>query len=557
MMSFLKVNNFALIDKLELDLKSGFNVLTGETGAGKSIIIKAVQLLLGDRASSDIIRKGSESAEVNAIFDLSPTVKQLLIDNGLPHEDETLVVRRVITSGSSKNFINSVPVTLQVLKTIMTQVVSICGQHDNQILTSDEEQLKLVDDFSNSGSKLTELKEIFKQLKVNKQKTDELNKNLEIKEQRMDYLTFQLKEIKDVNPSISEEAELSAQEQKLLGSQDLLQLCQLADETFYGEEQSVISGLETLLKKLKSAVKFDSQLGDAQTKVESLIDDLEELGSFFSSYVKKNGLEDNDLDYVINRLESLKKLKRKYGGSVEGVLIKLEELQNEYDQLNNSEAELKLLETEKKGLLKEYYALSEELHKARVKTANQISLKVTQELQDLKMSGSEFKIEVNKLSALTAKGQDQIVFMIAPNKGEGLKPLAKIASGGELSRIMLALTKVITEKLPLSLYIFDEIDAGIGGETGLVVGQKLQDISRQNQTICITHLPQVAVWADGHFVISKGEINNRVTSKVEPLLKAQELTQEIARMLGGNMAKSESLSHAQAMIKLAHPSKKS
>ena len=556
MMSFLKVNNFALIDKLELDLKSGFNVLTGETGAGKSIIIKAVQLLLGERASSDIIRKGSESAEVNAIFDLSPTVKQLLIDNGLPHEDETLVVRRVISSGSSKNFINSVPVTLQILKTIMTQVVSICGQHDNQILTSDEEQLKLVDEFSSSASQLSELKEIFKKLRSNKQKTDELNKNLEIKEQRMDYLTFQLKEITDVNPSISEEAELSAQEQKLLGSQDLLQLCQLAEQTFYGEDQSVISALEALLKKIKSAVKFDDQLNETQEKIEELVNNLEELGSFFSSYIKKNGLEDNELDYVINRLESLKKLKRKYGGSIEGVLAKQEELQQEYDQLNNSEAELKLLESEKKSLLKEYYSISEVLNKARVKTATQISKKVTQELQDLKMSGSEFKIEVNKLSALTAKGQDQIVFMIAPNKGEGLKPLAKIASGGELSRIMLALTKVITEKLPLSLYIFDEIDAGIGGETGLVVGQKLQEISRQNQTVCITHLPQVAVWADGHFVISKGEINNRVTSKVEQLLKSQDLTQEIARMLGGNMAKAESLDHAQAMIKLAQTSKK-
>jgi DNA repair protein RecN (Recombination protein N) len=214
------------------------------------------------------------------------------------------------------------------------------------------------------------------------------------------------------------------------------------------------------------------------------------------------------------------------------------------------------LEAEKKTLLKTYYALSEEIHKIRVKTATKISQKVTTELQDLKMSGSEFKIEVQKLSTLTAKGQDQVVFMIAPNKGEGLKPLAKIASGGELSRIMLALTKVITEKLPLSLYIFDEIDAGIGGETGLVVGQKLQEISRQNQTICITHLPQVAVWAEGHFVISKGEINNRVTSKVEPLLNPQDLTAELARMLGGNMAKNESLSHAQAMIKLAHGTKK-
>lgn len=548
MLTYLKVSNFALIEKLEVDFSEGFNVLTGETGAGKSIIIKAVQLLLGDRASSEVIREGSKEAEIQACFNIKPNIVQLLKQADINIDENNLVVRRVISSNGSKNFINGSLVNLQNLKNIMTQVINICGQHEHQILVNPEEQLKLIDNFGDYQVELKELKECFNKIKNLKKQIDDLTIDAESKEDRIDYLTFQLKEIDEVDPQLDEEQELQDQEQKILGMKDLINVCNYAENCFYGEESSVISSLEGLASKIKQGLKHDSSLGVMQEKLENLLVELEEVGTFFSQYFKKNNLDSDNLDYVISRLESFKKLKRKYGGSIESVLLKKQEISTELNALKTADSTIANLEKEKKQYLLSYTKLADKINKERVKVANTIGEKVTQELQELKMLGSKFEVQVQPLSQLTSKGKDAIVFMIAPNKGEGLKPLEKIASGGELSRIMLALTKVVTERNSISLYIFDEIDAGIGGEAGLVVGKKLQQISSFQQTICITHLPQVAVFANQHLVISKSEINNRTTSQVSPLINKNQRINEIARMLGGNMAKDKALEHAEAML---------
>lgn len=433
----------------------------------------------------------------------------------------------------------------------MSQVVNICGQHEHQILANPEEQLKLIDNFGSYQDKLTELKDLFNKIKTIKKQVDELVMDADTKEQRIDYLTYQLKEITDVNPQLSEEEELQNQEQKIIGMKDLISLCNYAENCFYGDEQSVIGSLEDLLKKIKQGLKHDPHLQEMMEKVEGTISELEDAGKYFKDYFKSNSLDSDNLDYVINRLESFKKLKRKYGGTIELVIQKGEELQKELTLLQTSDKTIADLEKQKKQYLTQYHKLADEISKLRKEVASQISLKVTTELQELKMSGSKFEVQVNPLTQLTSKGKDAIVFMISPNKGEGLKPLEKIASGGELSRIMLALTKVVTEKNSISLYIFDEIDAGIGGEAGLVVGRKLQQIAKFQQTICITHLPQVAVFAAQQMVIEKGENNGRTTSKVNILINNQQKVEEIARMLGGNMAKDKALDHAQAMIDLA------
>lgn len=548
MLTYLKVSNFALIEKLEVDFSEGFNVLTGETGAGKSIIIKAVQLLLGDRASSEVIREGSKEAEIQACFNIKPNIIQLLKQADINVDENHLVVRRVITANGSKNFINGSLVNLQNLKNIMTQVINICGQHEHQILINPEEQLKLIDNFGDYQFELKELKDCFSKIKNIKKQIDDLTMDADSKEDRIDYLTFQLKEIEEVDPQLEEEQELQEQEQKILGMKDLINVCNYAENCFYGEEVSVISSLEGLASKIKQGLKHDQSLGVMQEKLENLLVELEEVGTFFSQYFKKNNLDSDNLDYVISRLESFKKLKRKYGGSIESVLSKKQEISTELTALKTADSTIANLEKEKKQYLTAYTKLADKINKERIKVANTISEKVTQELQELKMLGSKFEVQVQPLSQLTSKGKDAIVFMIAPNKGEGLKPLEKIASGGELSRIMLALTKVVTERNSISLYIFDEIDAGIGGEAGLVVGKKLQQISSFQQTICITHLPQVAVFANQHLVISKSEINNRTTSQVSPLINKTQKINEIARMLGGNMAKDKALEHAEAML---------
>lgn len=547
MLTYLKVTNFALIDQLEIDFSEGFNVLTGETGAGKSILIKAIQLLLGERASTDSIREGSNEASIEAVFFINDSIISLLNSHNILIDDQNLIVKKTISKNGSKNFLNSTLVNSQVLKEIMSKIVSICGQHDNQIITSLDEQLRIVDFYGNNQEELLELKQIFNEIKKIKLKIDELTIDEDSKEDRINYLEYQLKEIKDLNPKENEEEELTDKEQKINGMKHLMDLCNTAKENFYGEDFSIISSLEDILKKTKSVAKIEPLFQNFILTLEKNIDELEELAKQYSDYYKKNHMDEEELEIIASRLEALKKLKRKYGGTITSILVKKNEIENELSSLKNSENIIKTLENEKKQCIQKYNSLSEKITLKRKKASKEISDKVTKELQELKMSGSVFEIQVVPLNQLTSKGKDSIVFKISSNKGELLKPMDKVASGGELSRIMLALTKVLTDTNSISVYIFDEIDAGIGGETGLVVGKKLQEISKAKQTICITHLPQVAVFCNQHLLISKSEKKDRVVSDIKKLNEIEQ-KQEIARMLGGNMVVEKALEHAEAMI---------
>lgn len=547
MLTFLKVKNFAIIDELEIEFSEGFNILTGETGAGKSILLKALSLLMGERSSQEYLRAGAKEAEVQAIFQIDSVLleKLKLLDLEI---DTEVVIRRVINENNqNKIFINGNVVSLNTLKEVSKNLMDLCGQHHNQTLMIKEEQLKIVDTFS-SKDLIFKIKELVREIRIIDKKLEELDVDPEFRKQRMDYLKYQIDEIKSLDPKEEEEQELLDKENKLKGFKDLSELVQKANGIIYNEELSIVSSLEELIRLVKFNLKFDSSLQEINEKLTLALSNIEESGDFFHRYGKQMKLDDEEINKIVDRLEEIKRLKKKFGGDIKSVLNKLQDLNKEYDTLNNLDENKKSLEYEKNLLIKKYKKEAEELHKQRTKAAQEISKKVTKELQDLKMSGSQFLIEVLKTEKIQEEGIDEVNFLISPNKGENLKPLEKVASGGELSRVMLAVHRVLTEKTSIPVYLFDEVDAGIGGETGKVVGEKLKEIGRKHQIICISHLPQVAVFANNHLIIEKQEIKGRTVSQVKTLNSQEDKIQEVARMLSGSMAFKKNLESAKAMF---------
>ena len=546
MLNYLKVTNFALIEKLEVSFDSGFNVITGETGAGKSIIIKALQLLLGDRSSQDIIRKGSKEATIEASFVINTNVKKTLAFESIICEEDSLVIKRIVSENSSKIFANGELIPLQTLKKITPNIVNICGQHDNQILLEPEEQLKTLDLFSNIEPELTHIKDSFSKLKKIKSKIAEISLDEESKQEQINYLEFQLQEINNLNPSEDEYAKLIEKESIIKQSKEISSICRVSNQIFYSEDYSVISSVEGLIKRLKPMGKTYEEV---VLKLEESIENMEEVALFFKEFIKKNNLDEDSITKFHEKLESYKKLQKKHGGDIKSLILKRNNLKKDLEKLKNSTKELEILEEEKRKELKKYNSLSEIVSNKRKDAAKILNKRISQELQNLNMAGSEFLIEVTPSQTLTSKGKDIINFKIKTNKGEDFKSLDKIASGGELSRMMLALTRIISEKNEILFYVFDEIDAGIGGETGLLIGKTLKKMSSLKQTLVITHLPQVAVFANNHFLITKKEQNSRIVSYLDRVVSPDEKTKEIARMLGGNLAENLAIEHAREMIK--------
>ena len=551
MLTFLKVKNFALIESLELSFTQGFNVLTGETGAGKSILIKALSLLQGQKPSMDFIREQADSAEVQATFsNLSKSLKKLLKDKEIELEEDEIIIKRVISrEGSNRVLVNGSVVSIQTLKQIIQECMEICGQHDNQKLLEKSYQLDLVDDFGSLQEKRNQVYDLVKKLSGLRKQRKDLDMDSGSKMQRVDYIKFQVQEIKSAWVSPEEEKSLDEKIKKAQGSKDLTETCNQVQNTLYGEEYSVVSSLERLRNFLKSSTKYEASFGEHEQSIAEIIQSLENVGSYFSRYRKGINADEKSIQAILDKSESIKRLKRKHGENLDLVKEKLTKLQEDLKNLENLEHTLKEIDKQIKVTEDAALKIAKELSEKRKETAAIISKKVSKELQDLNMSGAKFEITIEE-GELTSTGINDVSIKIAPNKGEGLKPLDKIASGGELSRIMLALTRTITEKSNISLYVFDEVDAGISGDTGLVVGQKLQEVSLKHQVLCITHLPQVAIYSRQHFLVSKKEQNKRTLSFIDPLDEKGKI-EEVARMLGGGIAKKEAVDNAVAMIKAA------
>jgi len=551
----LNIKDLAIIDELCLELGPGFSVFTGETGAGKSIIIDAIGLVLGGRASTELVRSSKDEARVEALFDVSglDAVASLLDDAGLPVEDDLLIKRIVSRTGRSRIFINGSMASGATLGAIGRALIDVYGQSEHQALTKVEEHIDLLDDFGG----LLEMREAMAglyarwsaALRTLAKTLAEIEKAAEDKE----LLEFQSGEIEEAGLREGEEEELTAEHGRLKNSERILKTASEGSAMLYGEEGAVLEKMGWLAGELKELACYDKQFGSLAQRLESAAFEVEDVATTLRDYGASLDLEPDRLQEVEERLDLLIKLKRKYGGTIRDVLAKKQEIDERLLSITGGEGRRKELEKELAGLTKEATALSEKLTKARKKSAKGLKKGIEAGLAGLGMKGTLFEVEFESVlkedgtPRFTATGSDAVRFLIATNKGEDLKLLSKVASGGELSRIMLAL-KGITSVGKVPTLIFDEVDTGIGGPMSKVVGAKLKEVSTTHQTLCITHMPQIAAFADNHYLVEKNEnAEGRVVSSVRKLTGREHL-ERVARMLGGEEPTGATLRHAEEMI---------
>ena len=574
MLTELSIKNFAIIDNLKIFLKPGLNILTGETGAGKSIIIDALNLALGERSSSELIRSGEKAASVESVFEISKNqkIKELLNDIGIKIEagDDLIIKREITETGKSQVYINGERFNVSALSKIGEHLVDIHGQHDHQLLLRRENQLEVVDDYGSLLPLRDEVSSRFLKLQKIDEEISELKKSYGEKAQKQDLLLFQIQEISTANIKPGEDEESKREKEILKNSLLLTQTVHKACEVIYDSDNSVYSLLSSILPELSRISSIDEKLSPFSKKLGEILTEAKELTSDLRSYADGIDSDPKRLEEISERIDFLNRLKKKYNADLEEILKLKDYKEEELNKLDNSEQEIQKLEASINKLKSELEQLSLDLSQKRKAVAAEIEKKVEKKMKGLKMERARFRINFreglkdngNNPSTspfnkggpggfseykFTPKGIDDIEFLISPNSGEELKPLSKIASGGELSRIMLAIKSILAEADRVPVLVFDEIDSGIGGEVAKVVGERLKAVSTARQVLCITHLPQIAGFADAHFKVSKNVIDGRTVAKVEELDSSGRV-EEIAKMLGGEKVTEISRRHAREML---------
>jgi DNA repair protein RecN (Recombination protein N) len=570
MLTTLRIKNFALVADLTLELQSGCNVITGETGAGKSIIIGALNLVLGERADRSLIRSGEESCSVEAVFDvakLEAPLKKFLEKNGLePGEEDQLVLKRAFTSaGTNRQFVNGSPTTLATLAAIGEWLVDIHGPHDHQSLLHPAKQLAILDALGG----LEKEREVFGEL-VRRRAAIETEKSALIVDektytQQLDLLRFQVNEISAARLQSDEEARVESEFNRASNAAKLLQLSQAALDALSENENSLLTQAGAIGRTLQELQRVDAGAANLVELHAQAAGSLRELQAELSRYAEKVDVDPARLAELEERLNFIHSLKRKYGVTLAEVISFGDEVKQKLAQLESRDAELARLNAALGKLDAEILNAGKKLSTARKKVIPQLAKAVGKQLDDLGFKQSKFDVaiqsvaaEVTRLksnenlslltSAATVKqtGFDEIEFQFAPNPGEPAKPLRAIASSGEMARVMLALKTVLAAEDEIPVLIFDEVDANIGGETANAVGEKMKQIAAKRQVLCITHLPQVAAPADAHYVVTKQVKNGRTISEIELLGKNERVT-ELARMLGGQSEAARK--HAEALLK--------
>jgi len=564
MLKELSIRNFAIIDDLSIRFEAGLSVLTGETGAGKSIIINAVNLILGSRASTDMIRTGAEAAELEALFDIGPDSAAGRAAAEMGYDlSEGLLVRRVLSpSEGNRVYVNGRLATLQVLSAVTENLASISGQHAHQGLLKEEQHLIILDQFAGLMPQRAAVAalyhEILPQLKRLKELTARQARQAELNE----LLKFQCQEIEAAGIHEGEDRELEQERLRLKNAGALYEAVNAGIDGLYSGSGSAVERLAEVRRSLEKMGRIDPSLAPSSEACAEVIYRVEDVVERLRAYLKSVEINEGRLEAVEARLDQLNRLKRKYGGSLEAVLEKRAQSAAELAAIENIGADIAAAEAR----LAEWHArISKQaglLSKKRKEAAKRFMAQVAAELATLKMDGTEFGVQLTappadpqidahlmvNACAVSESGIDRAVFTIAPNVGEALKPLAAIASGGELSRVVLALKSILAHTESIATIVFDEVDAGIGGAVAEVVGRKLADLARHHQVICITHLPQIAKFGSRHFRISKQVAGGRTRTAITPL-SADERTSEIARMLGGEKITRVTLEHAKELLK--------
>lgn len=564
MLRELNIKNFAIIDSLRVEFGEGLNVFTGETGAGKSIIVDALNLALGERASADLIRTGCDEAVVEAAFGLdsraSGDVLGLLKEQGIEAEPGgDIIVRRVIaSSGKNKVYINGSLATLSTLASIGAMLADIHGQHEHQSLLSPERQLEMLDAFGGLGHLREKAGQVAAGLRERRQELAVLEAGERERAQREDILRFQKNEIEAARLAPGEDAALVAEQTVLANAERLSMLASAAADALYTAEGSVLSDLKKAIGSLKEISSIDPRLAPVLELLESAYAQVNEAAREVSAYAERVEFDPARLEEVRDRLDLIQRLKKKYGGSIEEVIAFGEKAGEELIKIERGSDDAERLRVEIEALRTELTAIVHDLTKKRTSAARELEQKVEVELAHLGMKKTKFSVRITQeagddtTDGLRAgpNGSDRVEFLISPNPGEEPRSLAKTASGGELSRIMLALKTILVAGDSIPTLVFDEVDAGIGGAVAEEVGRKLRSISGKRQVFCITHLPQIASMADRHYGVSKTVKKERTSTEIT-LLDKKERVDEIARMLAGKTITEATLRHAAEMIERA------
>lgn len=566
MLQELTIRNFAIIDDLNITFSDDLTVLSGETGAGKSIILNAVNLLLGSRANATLIRTGAEAAELEALFQITPKSDVANIMEQLGYDaSEGLLVRRLISrSDNNRIYVNGRLSTMHILNSITENLASISGQHAHQGLLKEDQHLLILDQFGGLVSQRGEVSKCYHKIIPLIEKLNDLISTKEKQAERIELLDFQKKEITEASISLEEDTNLEKERTILKNSETLYQIVNGSIGELYSTQGSIVERLIEIKKNLEKGGRIDPLLTEKAESVAGVTFNLEDMVENLRTYLKTIQVDEKRLEVVEDRIDTLQRLKRKYGGSIDAVLKHLDSISQELSGIENISGTIADTEKELSLLHNKFVQLAETLSSKREETAKILAKKVVTELDSLEMSKTRFQISLKNTPAddqtdryltkngnlLTETGLDRATFLIAPNVGEALKPLANIASGGELSRVVLAMKAILAETDSVETVVFDEVDAGIGGSVAEVVGKKLSSLANHHQVICITHLPQIAKFANQHFRISKSVSDGRTITSINPLNEKDRL-KEIARMLGGVEITQATLDHAREMLETA------
>ena len=565
MLLSLKIKDFALIEDIFVKFGKGLNIITGETGAGKSILVGAMGMLLGDRALISNIRKGAKKSIVEGIFDVveNKKIQNLFKENDLDNEPEMILRREVSLKGSNRCFVNDTPVSLNLLRQVGNLLVDLHGQHEHQSLLRSETHIETLDNIGNYEEELLEFREKFLLLKKLKAEINKLIKKQKILIEKQDLYQFQIKEIDSVSPQIDEEEKLLNELKILENSEKLISYTNEIYSRIYDADDSIANKLGKLITLLNDLTPIDSVFEEKVSESETSLAILNDIADFVRKYRDTIDLESEHLDEIRERIASLNMLKKKFGGSLQSILFYREKIQKELELTENYSERINQLNAELKGIQNQAGSLANKISEKRKKVAIKIEHEIIKTLKYLGINDAQFRVNFNKEFAEDStenrieyenrfykadnNGFDNVEFFISTNLGEDVKQLKKVASGGEISRIMLALKTILAKNDKLPLLIFDEIDTGISGRIAQKVGNSLKSLAAYHQLIVITHLPQIASLADHHFVVEKQKVENRIVSIIHKLNPHEKIL-EVAKLLSGEKVTEVSINSAKELM---------
>ncbi len=564
----LKIKNFVIIEDLAISFGRGLNILTGETGAGKSILIDALSGILGEKMTTDMIRTGFEKSTLEASFDIAaaPQVRQMLENSGIDCDDDSLILRRELyASGKGRSFANAVQIPASKLKELSEYLIDIHGQNEHQNIVKVSRHRELLDSFGGLEGDVARVRSIHERLQKLKDSINSFDIDEREKARRIEFNSFAVREIEAAGLKIGEEEELKSESTLLANAEKLFKEITAASQNMSGDG-GIVQKLKMSEHSLSKISEYDPEIAGILDTIKQALYTLEDASDYLRGYQTHIDFSPERINQVEERLSLLASFKKKYGDSVQEILNYAERARAEMEAISSGEEQREKLKAEYRQAVREAKEVALKLSDSRKETARTLETRVMKELADLGMSGTVFKISIqreinpqgeieadNKRYMLYPHGLDRIEFLLSANAGEDLRQLRKVASGGEMSRIMLALKNVILSADIVDSLVFDEVDAGIGGKVAEIVGRKLKSLAKNRQVLVVTHLPQIAAMSDSHYSVQKGKSGERVTTLVKPL-NLKEKIREVARMLAGETVTDLSMKHAEEMVRNAERS---